>query len=729
MRVISWDTETALIRAALLAPPFVCLTWAESGKPAEIAHQSTAEAILRGWLRDPEVLFVGHNVAYDFAVIAERFPQFRELIFKAYREDRVTDTMIRQQLLDIAAGVYRGRVDFKGKRVSYRYDLESLAKRCAGITLQKDAWRTSYEYFIDTPLEGWPTKALEVQALARRRVAEIDAELKTLTKKDKDLAKDLNKVREDLVAMINSDPSRCTEYPLDDARATLACYEAQEAHAKKYLKDQFRQARAAFGLYLSSTWGICVDSEGANMLRKRIELEKTVLDDELLLAGLIREDGVQDMKACRDLMIKVCKEEGIPVVRTDAHFGAKNEKKMTWAERQEKGLKARCKKSDGTPLDDGSDECEEHVCLDGDACERTQHPLVMAIAEWKTAKKQLSNDIPALELGQIYPLHTRYGLAATGRSTSSRPNIQNQSNAEGFREAFVARPGYVFVQNDYPTLELYTLAQCCITWFGYSKLAEALRMGDPHLWVASIILNKPLDWCIANKHLPEVKQARKLAKPANFGLPGGMGDPKFVTSTRKALIKQENGRAEWESLELDKGHFIDERGKHRYPRAADLREKWQTAFPETEDHFNRIRRLTATDDKLAMVETLFTGRWRGKATYCATANNGFQALGSDCAKNAVWRVAEAQYTNRRSPLWNTRTVAFVHDELIVECKDDGRAHDVAFELARVMAEAANEFLPDIPIPFSKMEPTVMRRWSKKAKQCFDSSGRLIEWAA
>lgn len=707
----------------------MCITWQEPGCEAKIAHANEAEAILHGWLRDSEVLFVGHNIAYDFAVIAENYPHLRELIFKAYRENRVTDTMIRQQLLDIAAGVFRGRVDAKGKRSSYKYDLAFCAKRCAGIELQKDAWRTSYGEFLYVPLEQWTTKAVEVQAKARLRVAAIDAELATLKKSEKGLIKDLQDEREKLVDMINSDPSRCVEYPLDDARATLAIFKAQEVHAAKYLKDQFRQTRAAFALYLSSAWGIVVDSDGAAALRAQIEAEKEALDEELLLAGLIREDGVQDMKACRALMIEVCKEQGIPVVRTEAHFPKKGEKPLTVAERQAKGLKIKCKSLDGTPLDDGHEECAEHVCLDAEACERTGDPLVIAIGEWKTAKKQLTNDIPALEAGQIYPLHTRYGMAATGRTTSARPNIQNQSNRPGFREAFVARPGFVYVQNDYPTLELYTLAQCCITWFGDSSLARALRMGDPHLWVASIILNKSLDWCIANKKSPEVQKARKLAKPGNFGFPGGMGIPKFVTSTRKAVIKQENGQEEWKLLALDEGAYIDERGKQRYPRAEQLKEQWLTAFPEMEQHFDRIRNLTDTDDGLAMVETLFTGRWRGKATYCATANNGFQALGSDCAKNAVWKVADAQYTNKQSPLYNSRTVAFVHDELILECKDDGRAHDVAWELARVMADAANEFLPDIPIPLEKMEPTVMRRWSKKAQQRFDDSGRLIAWAA
>lgn len=711
MRIIAWDTETALIRPACLAPPLVCLTWQEPGQAAEIAHRFTVESRFRGWLEDPEVLFVGHNVAFDFAVLSEHFPHLRSLVFAAYGANRVTDTMLRQQLLDIAAGCYRGRVDSKGRRVVYKYDLESLAKRCAGMELQKDAWRTSYASFLDTPLDQWPARALEVQEQGRARLLIIEQQIKDAGK-DKDLIKALSKERDGLVAMVDSDPNRCTQYPLDDARATLAVCLAQEKHAERYLKDQFRQARAAFGLYLTSAWGITVDAEGAKLLREQIEAEKAELDDELLLEGLIREDGTRDTKAAKALMVRVCRDEGLPIVRTDAHF----EEKLTWAQRQEKGLKPRCKKADGTPLDDGSDECEEHVCLDAEACDRTEHDLLVAYAQRTTLGKQLSNDLPALEAGTVYPIHTRYGLAGTGRSTSSKPPLQNQSNRPGFREAFKARPGCIYVQNDYPTLELYTLAQCCISWFGYSKLAEALRLGDPHLWVASIILNKPLEWCIANRKTPEVEQARKLAKPANFGYPGGMGIKKFVASTRKSVIKYE-GRDGWESLGLTE------------ERARQLKDEWLTAFPEMQEYFARVQQLTDTDDGLAMVETLFTGRWRGKATYCATANNGFQALGADCAKNAVWRVAEAQYTQRSSPLFNSRTVAFVHDELIVECKDDGRAHDVAFELAKVMADAANEFLPDIPIPLAKMEPTAMYRWSKKAKQRFDANGRLLAWDA
>ena len=707
--VVSLDTETDLIRPANYAPRLVCVTWQVAGQVAGIEHHTTVELRLRAWLQNPNVLFVLHNAAFDFAVLAERFPKLRDLIFAAYRDDRVTDTMIREQLIDIAAGHHRGHVDAKGKRHAKEYSLQFVAKSRAGIYLTKDAWRLSYGEFLETPLSDWPVKALEIQEEAKVRLAEV---YRLLDQAPKDLVKDLTKERDGLAEMIAGDVNRCTEYPLDDARATLKVYEQQEKHSY-YLKDQFRQARAAFGLYLSSAWGICVDGPGVEALKAIIEAEEEELQEELILAGLVREDGTRDTKAGKAFMIRTCKEEGLPVIRTDAHFA---KPALTLAEREAKGLKPRCKKADGTPLDDGHDDCEEHVCLDADACERTSNLTLDAYAKRTTLRKQLSNDIPALEQGVLYPVHPRYGLAATGRTTCSRPNIQNQSNRPGFREAFVARPGYLFADVDYPTLELYTFAQCCITWFGESKLAEALRSGDPHLWVASIILGKPFEWCVANKHLPEVQKARKLAKPANFGLPGGMGDKTFLNATRKTVVGYE-GRQAWEELGLTP------------QRVAQLREEWQTALPETKAHFDRIRQLTNNADKRAMVETLFTGRWRGQATYCATANNGFQALGADIAKHAVWKVAEAQYTLRSSPLYNTRTVAFVHDQIVIEVRDDANAHDAAYELARVMVAAANEFLPDIPMALEKLEPALMKRWSKKAKSVFGPNGRLIAWAA
>ena len=68
---------------------------------------------------------------------------------------------------------------------------------------------------------------------------------------------------------------------------------------------------------------------------------------------------------------------------------------------------------------------------------------------------------------------------------------------------------------------------------------------------------------------------------------------------------------------------------------------------------------------------------------------GFQALGSDCAKHAVRLVQRACYVEPTSPLFNSRLVAFVHDELIAETDDGPGMHDAAYEMCRLMAMGAN----------------------------------------
>lgn len=703
MRIIAWDTETGLIRPALLAPPLVCVTWKELGSDAAIIHHSDAEPLIRGWLEDADIQLVGHNVAYDMAVVCERFPALRPLVFDAYKTNRVTDTMLRQQLLDIAAGEYRGRLGSKGQWIEHKYDLETLARRCAGIVLQKDGWRLSYGEFINTPLTEWPTRARQVQAAARPRIEDLSRQIADATEaKDVDRAKALTKERDGLVAMVEGDPTRASEYPLDDARATLAVYCAQEKHAA-YLHDQYRQAYAAFALHLSSAWGLRTDADGVEILRRETQAECDELEASLIEAGLIRNDKkrTRDTKAAKARMIRVCLEEALPLRRTEAHTDPECTK---------------CRDTEGNPLPAGDDACAEHVCLDADACTVTDDEILKEYAAVSTAKKVLSNDVEALKKGIRYPVHTRYGMAETGRTTSSKPNIQNVGKRAGIRECFVARPGHVFFAADFPALEMYTWAQCCKTWLGTSKLADALNAGlDPHLAVAATILGLPYEQ--ANARLddgdPEVADIRQLTKPGNFGWPGGMGPPKMLLTIKKQLKPELVERL---GLDLE--------------RVKRLKEEWFGTWPEARAYFERIKSLGPPypEEYRATVESLFTKRFRGGATYCAACNTGFQALGVDCAKAALCGVAHEQYVDLGTPLFNTRTVAFVHDEIIGEAREEVAA-EAAERLGDVMVAEANRFLPDVPIKRSKIKPLLMRRWSKKAKSVVDSNGRLVPWAA
>jgi DNA polymerase-1 len=299
----------------------------------------------------------------------------------------------------------------------------------------------------------------------------------------------------------------------------------------------------------------------------------------------------------------------------------------------------------------------------------------------------------------------------------------------GARECFRPRPGYVYAQADFPQLELYTLAQCCVTWLGQSKLAEALNAGlDPHLLVGATIVGISYDDAKRalkdSKHLlhVQVKEARGAGKVANFGFPGGLGIDSLIAFAWKAY-----------GVRLTRD------------LAKKLKEQWYAALPEMPLYFARVNALCANESGRATVETLWTKRIRGQASYCAACNNGFQALGADCAKRAMCLITKAQYVGTPSeryknairqsnaapyllsPLFNSRTVAFVHDEFIAEVRDDERAHDAAHELAALMVEGANVYLPDVPILLSKMEPLLMRRWSKKAEPTFDARGRLVPW--
>jgi hypothetical protein len=398
----------------------VCLTWEENdGKGPRIVDRSQAKALFESFLKDPSAILVGHNLAYDMAVLGESYPELLPPIFQAYEEDRATCTMLRQMLLDIASGTYRRKHVGKGIFREQRYDLESLAQRCAGMRIQKDAWRLSYGEFLHTPLAQWEERAHEVQMRAldtltekRRLYSECRAaKVRADDKSMKALAAEIQGL-EDLVS---GPANRCTEYPLEDARATLAIYLAQEKHSA-WLADQFRQARAYFALQLESAWGLKTAHDAVDIYRSEVSCDFEEVEQILSEAGIVREDGSRDMKAAKRRMIWACREEGIRIPRTDGHA--------------EEG---KCKKLDGTRVPDGSDECEEHVCMDGDACDVSEDEVMQAYGLFSKLRKIQANDLEALSKGEVHPIHSRFGLAETGRTTSSKPNIQNWVRARKCR--------------------------------------------------------------------------------------------------------------------------------------------------------------------------------------------------------------------------------------------------------------------------------------------------------
>ena len=145
-----------------------------------------------------------------------------------------------------------------------------------------------------------------------------------------------------------------------------------------------------------------------------------------------------------------------------------------------------------------------------------QHELPAEILAYRQLAKLKSTYVDALPL-LINPrtgrIHTTYhqAVAATGRLSSSDPNLQNipikGPMGPRIRSAFVADPGYVLVSADYSQIELRILAHLSRD----ERLIEAFATdGDVHTDTARTIFNLPPE---------EITPAmRRAAKTVNFGI-------------------------------------------------------------------------------------------------------------------------------------------------------------------------------------------------------------------
>lgn len=610
MITVAFDTETSRIEKGLQAPPLACLTYQIQGRKAEIVDYRDALDAMYDFVCTRGFLLTGHEVSFDMCIMCNEYPELYPYVFKAYMDDRVTCTRIREQLSDIALGQFRGKLGPDDVWIKYGYSLAELSERHFGRKLDKTTYREGYGPLREVPLDQWEKGA--------------------------------------------------REYALEDARATLMLHEFQQPNP-----DEFRQARFAFAARLSSNYGICTDPVGVAGFKKAVQEEYDDLRETMLEYKLLRPNGVRDLKEVSRVMVQVCTELGIPVVRTD------------------KG----------------------NVSLAREACEAVDDPVIQDYSKFLTLGKVLSNDIKVVEDGTLAPLHPQYNMADSGRTTCRNPNIQNLNRKTGIREAFVPRKGFVFAQADYGSLELATLAQVCLTLLGESKLAESLNAGlDPHTEFACKLLGCTYDVGMAWKEDKSDKvfdNARQTAKVANFGFPGGLG--------AKSLVK---------FAKRNYGVTLS------VYRAEMLREQWFQQWPEMRKFFYHVSRACSGKGQTCDIVQLFSGRIRGKVRYTAACNTLFQGLGADIAKNAVWLVTEACYNQPASPLFGCRIVAFIHDELILEVPDTPIRDAAARELECLMVLASRPFLPDVRID---AKPLLMRRWSKNAKALYDNNGVLIPW--
>ena len=269
-----------------------------------------------------------------------------------------------------------------------------------------------------------------------------------------------------------------------------------------------------------------------------------------------------------------------------------------------------------------------------------RHPIVNEILEYRAIKKLLSTYIDPLP-NFISPytgkIHTTFNqaLTATGRLSSSKPNLQNipirTERGKEIRKAFVSsHPDGVIVSADYSQIELRIMAHLsCDT-----HLIESFRKGeDVHAMTASKIFNVPLEEVTPDQ--------RRIAKTANFGIMYGISS--FGLSQRLHI-----GRAEAKKIIED--YFAN------FPAISSFIEDTLTSAKETgyvETIFGRRRYLPDINSKNGTVRSLAER---------TAVNAPIQGTSADIIKLAMINVERRIKENGL----RSRMVLQIHDELVFD---------------------------------------------------------------
>lgn len=293
------------------------------------------------------------------------------------------------------------------------------------------------------------------------------------------------------------------------------------------------------------------------------------------------------------------------------------------------------------------------------------YPLPAVILEHRGLSKLKStyaDKLPEMINPATGRVHTSYhqAVAATGRLSSSDPNLQNipVRTAEGrrIRQAFVAEPGHKIISADYSQIELRIMAHLS----GDAGLIKAFaEMQDIHRATAAEVFG------VAPKSVTD--EMRRAAKAINFGLIYGMS----AFGLARQLKVDRNAAQEYVNL-----YF------RRYP---DVK-----AFMDTTREQARTRGYVETlfGRRLYLPEIRAASATRRQGAERAAINAPMQGTAADLIKRAMIEVDA--WIERSRP--GARMIMQVHDELVFELAEDA-VEQVRAEVCRCMEGVAQLSVP------------------------------------
>ena len=290
------------------------------------------------------------------------------------------------------------------------------------------------------------------------------------------------------------------------------------------------------------------------------------------------------------------------------------------------------------------------------------HELPGVILEYRELDKLKGTYVDALpryvnpRTGRI---HTRFWqtVAATGRLSSSDPNLQNipirSALGREIRKAFVAPPGAQIVSCDYSQIELRIMAHLAEDAVLGRAFSDAV---DVHEYTASLVFDVPREQV--------TRELRGRAKTINFGVLYGMGEMRLARSL--GITRAQAG-------EFIGAYFERYAGVRRF-------------MSRTVDEARRGEAVRTLLGRLRYLPNLASpNRGLRMEAERIAKNTPIQGTAADILKLAMLRLREPVVPS-------AKMVLTVHDELVFEVAD------AEVEEARAKIAAAMESVVTLSVP-------------------------------
>ena len=294
-----------------------------------------------------------------------------------------------------------------------------------------------------------------------------------------------------------------------------------------------------------------------------------------------------------------------------------------------------------------------------------EHELPRLVLEYRGLSKLKStytDKLPTDVDPRTGRIHTSYhqAVAATGRLSSSDPNLQNipirTPEGRRIRQAFVAPPGFKLLAADYSQIELRIMAHLS----GDAGLTAAFAGGeDIHRATAAEVFNTPLADVTAEQ--------RRSAKAINFGLIYGMS----AFGLAKQLSIERSAAQTYVDL-----YFERYPGVRRY-------------MDETREGARRRGYVTTVfGRRLYLPEINARNPQRRQYAERSAINAPMQGTAADIIKRAM--IGVAAWIDGHAP--EAKLIMQVHDELVLEVPEK-RAAEIGAAVTRIMESAAELNVP------------------------------------